>query len=193
MNIPFLVRGVAVLALLTLTACGGSRPEVAVSSPGDPQPRNTDNICEIFTQYPHWRTAAEAASNRWGTPIEVKMAIMWRESRFHPTASPGTSSAFGYAQAINGTWDWYRDTTGRRTARRDNFNDSADFVGWYMDRTRRANGLSYYDPYQQYLAYHEGHTGFSRGTYAAKPVLLNAAYEVQTMAATYRKQLKSCS
>lgn len=195
MNYPWAIRGVlfGVLALV-LVACGSPRPtEISYNGPnGEAQPRNTNDVCDIFAQYPHWRTAAEASSRRWGTPVEVKMAIMWRESHFRATASPGTSSAYGYAQALNGTWDWYRESTGRKAARRDNFADASDFVGWYMDRTRKANGLSFHDPYRQYLAYHEGHTGYKRGSYAAKPRLLSAAQEVQTMAAKFRGQLGRC-
>ena len=187
-------RMAILLTLAFLTACGSSsRTEVSYRDPGDPQPRNTDDACAIFAQYPHWRDHIEAASEKWGTPPEVKMAIIWRESRFHPTASPGTSSAYGYAQAIDGTWDWYRSATGQNSARRDNFEDASDFVGWYMDRTRKSNGLSYWDSYRQYLAYHEGHTGFERGSYRGNARLLNAAQEVQTMAAKFRQQMATCS
>ena len=42
------------------------------------------------------------------------------------------SSAYGYAQALEGTWDDYRKDTGRRGADRDDFADSSDFIGWYM-------------------------------------------------------------
>ncbi|MGB0496779.1 MAG: transglycosylase SLT domain-containing protein [Rubricella sp.] len=187
---PWLVRGVFLLALVALTACGSSRRGYDAR---DAQPRNVDDACAIFAERPHWRSALEDASDKWGTPIEVKLAIIWRESRFVPNASPGTSSAYGFAQAIDGTWDWYRDATGNRRARRDDFGDSADFVGWYMNRTRDANGLSFYDPYRQYLAYHDGHTGYARGDWRSDFILQRAAQEVQTMAARFRAQLATCS
>ena len=76
------------------------------------------------------------------------------------------SSAYGYAQALEGTWDDYRRSTGRRGADRDDFADSSDFIGWYMHGANRVNGVAMHDAYNQYLAYHEGKAGFARGSYA---------------------------
>lgn len=180
----------AFAALLALAACG-SRDEPAVSR-ADDAPSNTMNICAIFAERPHWRTHMEAASLKWGTPVHVMMGIMWRESRFRQHASPGTSSAYGYAQAINSTWDWYKDATGNRGGDRTNFADAADFVGWYMNQTALQNGLAFHDSYAQYLAYHEGHRGFTLGTYWEKEFLLRAASEVQTMSGVYALQLNGC-
>ncbi len=185
------LRAAALGGALLLSACGGGREDVAAAPPDDAPP-NTMNICAIFADKPHWRTHMEQASARWGTPVEVMMGIMWRESRFRQHASPGTSSAYGYAQAINGTWDWYRQDTGRHWARRDNFEDAADFVGWYTQLTSRKNGLSPTDSFAQYLAYHEGHSGFAKGSYWEKEFLLNAAQEVQTMTMVYQTQLAAC-
>ena len=103
------------------------------------------------------------------------------------------SSAFGYAQAIDGTWDWYKKDTGRRFASRTDFDDATDFIGWYMNETVKRNGIPLNDAYRQYLAYHEGHTGYKRGTYNAKAFLLRAANEVRNMEARYRGQLQTCS
>ncbi|RED18501.1 transglycosylase SLT domain-containing protein [Pontivivens insulae] len=178
--------------LTLLVACTAPAPQVATVGRDD-APSNLLNICAIFAERPHWRDAIYASSNRWGMPVDVMMGIIWRESRFQQHASPGTSSAYGYAQAINGTWDWYREATGQPNARRDRFSDAADFVGWYMTQTVRANGLSPTDSFAQYLAYHEGHTGFSRGTYWEKDFLLRAASEVQSISQVYRTQMNLCS
>ena len=78
------------------------------------------------------------------------------------------SSAYGYAQALEGTWDDYRADTGRRGADRDDFADSSDFIGWYMAGASRVNGLPPHDTYNHYLAYHEGKAGYARGSYRAK-------------------------
>ena len=78
------------------------------------------------------------------------------------------SSAYGYAQALEGTWDDYRADTGRRGADRDDFADSSDFIGWYMSGATRVNGMPLHDAYNQYLAYHEGKAGYARGSYRAK-------------------------
>ncbi|MEM6678914.1 MAG: hypothetical protein AAF675_13695, partial [Pseudomonadota bacterium] len=103
------------------------------------------------------------------------------------------SSAYGYAQAIDSTWDWYREDSGNSGADRDDFEDAADFVGWYMAKTRRANGLPMTDAYSHYLAYHEGHTGYKRGSWQQKAWLKNAAGAVARQASRYRQQLDRCS
>lgn len=179
---------------------------VAVSCSSTPKgpPRHQDNICSIFDERPDWREATEASAARWGAPVEVQMAIMWRESSFRADArTPKTyalgfipwgrvSSAYGYSQAIDGTWDWYREETGNSGADRDDFEDSADFVGWYMAKTRRVNGLDMHDAFNHYLAYHEGHTGYRRGNWRSKAWLLGAADQVSNQANRYRAQLRNC-
>lgn len=168
-------------------------------------PRAQNNVCEIFDERPDWRRAAERASDRWGTPISVKMAIIWRESSFRGDARPPKtytlfgliptgrlSSAYGYSQALDGTWDWYKEEAGRWGADRDDFDDAIDFVGWYMNKTRRSNGLSFGDAVSQYLAYHEGHTGYRRGSYRRKPGVIRAARQVGNMAHVYRRQISRC-
>ncbi|MEM6945019.1 MAG: transglycosylase SLT domain-containing protein, partial [Pseudomonadota bacterium] len=160
------------------------------SSTPDGPPRSQDNVCLIFAERPGWREAVTASAARWGAPAHVQMAIIWRESSFRAEArTPRTyalgfiptgrvSSAYGFAQAIDSTWDWYRDETGNRGADRDDFEDAADFVGWYMAKTRSSNGLPMTDAYSHYLAYHEGHTGYRRGSYRQKAWLRGAAQAV---------------
>ena len=184
------------IALLSLASCGG----------GDrgPTPRNLDNACAILNDRPEFRRAFRAAERRWGVPVPVQMATIYQESKFKADArtpyrwSLGVipmgrqSSAFGYSQALDGTWDEYRDETGRRRARRDNIHDAADFMGWYMSKSRDRLGISLTDTSSQYLAYHEGRTGFSRGSYRSKPWLMRIAGEVETRSLTYNAQLASC-
>lgn len=177
---------------------------VSCSSTPDGPPSNQDDICAIFDQRPGWREATEASARRWGAPVEVQMAIMWRESSFRGEARTPkkyalgfipwgrVSSAYGYSQAIDGTWDWYRQDTGNSGADRDDFEDAADFVGWYMAKTRTLNGLSMTDAYNQYLAYHEGHTGYRRGSWRSKGWLMGAADQVANQAVRYRGQLNYC-
>ena len=43
-------------------------------------PRDPDNLCSIFNQYPSWYRDARAAQRRWGTPANVLMAFVQRES-----------------------------------------------------------------------------------------------------------------
>lgn len=186
---------------LILTACGSSRRGAEHS---DVRPRDVANICAIYRDNPHWAQAAAEAEARWGAPQEIKMAIIWRESTFRGDARPPyrrvmgmptgqrLSSAYGFAQAIDGTWDWYVRETGSR-ADRDVFVDSVDFVGWYMAKTRDMTGVPTWDAFNQYLAYHEGQRGYQRGTWRAKPEVQRAAAQVAAQAERYRAQRRYCA
>lgn len=174
------------------------------STPPAP-PQAQDDICSIFAERPKWRDAAYESALRWGAPIEVQMAIIWKESNFRAEAKPPKkhvlwvvpwgreSSAFGYAQAIDSTWDWYREETGNRGADRNDFDDAADFVGWYMAKTMVSNKVLMHDAFNHYLNYHEGHAGYRSGNWRSKDWLKNAATQVADRAVRYRGQLRRCS
>ena len=167
-------------------------------------PQNIDNICAIFEEKDDWFEDARASEQRWGTPIHVQMAIIRQESRFRDDAQPprGTllgfipwtrpSSAYGYPQAKDGTWEWYIQKTGNDGADRDDFGDAVDFVGWYTNLSHRRLGISKWDAYRQYLAYHEGHGGFERRTYRKKGWLKSVARKVERQSKRYAAQLKGC-
>ena len=197
MNLPALRALGAVCAAMLLAGCWGSSVDQSEA------PRNQNNVCAIFDQRPGWREAVEASQRKWGAPVPVQMAIMWRESSFRSNVRPGrksflgvttgyASSAYGFAQAIDGTWDWYKRDSGNRRADRTDFDDAADFVGWYMAKTRNSNGVGMNDAYNQYLAYHEGHAGHRRGSYRKKKWLMNTAQKVAAQAARYRGQYRDC-
>ncbi len=186
-------------AVLGLAACssGPDRP----SGP----PRNQADACAILDHDESWGPALRTAERRWGAPPEVVLAIIQRESSFRHDARPPkkyaafglistghVSSAYGYSQAIDGTWDWYRKETGRSGADRDDFSDAVDFVGWYLAKTETANGVGKRDAYAQYLAYHEGHRGYANGRWREKAWLMRAASQVAALAETYRGQLTRC-
>ena len=103
------------------------------------------------------------------------------------------SSAYGYSQALNGTWEEYKNSTGNTWARRSSFEDSVDFIGWYLSRSVRELKISPRNAYHLYLAYHQGNAGFKRGSYKKKPSIKNYARKVQRTAVSYREQIKSCS
>ncbi|OSP55050.1 transglycosylase SLT domain-containing protein [Pseudoruegeria sp. SK021] len=186
-------RRCALLLMLILGACGGDSP-----------PRNLDNACSIVDQRPNYLRAMKKTEKRWGAPVPVQMAIIHQESKFDSDARTPhqyalgiipmgrQSSAYGYAQALDGTWDEYKRTAGRRSAKRTNINDATDFIGWYMDRSQTLNGISKYDARNQYLAYHEGNTGFARGSYRGKSWLVSVSNRVSSRAALYQAQLKAC-
>lgn len=167
-------------------------------------PKNVNNSCDIFYEKEDWYPSMKDSYKRWGVPIHVQLAIMHQESRFVHDAQPPrdtifwiipwfrSSSAFGYAQAQDSTWDWYRRDTGNRFADRDDFDDAVDFIGWYGSVSARKLGISKWDAYRQYLAYHEGHGGYQRKTYKKKPWLIKVAKKVDARARQYAGQLKQC-
>ena len=184
-----------VLAVL-LVACGGTREFSA--------PRNLDDACLLTRERPQYLSAMRNTERRWGVPVPVQMAIIHAESRFIGDARTPyrfalgvipmgrQSSAYGYSQALDGTWDEYVQATGNLRAERTNIHDAADFIGWYSTLSNQRNGIALNDARNLYLAYHDGHTGFSRGTYNSKPWLLGVADRVASRAVMYHQQLQSC-
>ncbi len=169
------------------------------------QPKNIDDLCSIFKEKPDWYQQALASEEQWGVPIPVQMAIIRQESSFRHDAKPEhlpllglrlpwkkSSSAYGYAQAIDTTWDLYMRKTGNTQATRDDFADAVDFVGWYASLTHDRLGIPKWDAYNQYLAYHEGHRGFRQQRHAAKDWLPGVARKVEGYAVTYAQQLSRC-
>jgi hypothetical protein len=190
-------RAIALLAFLGILICG--------CSGHDKPPSTVVDACRIQNERPQWFSAMRKTEERWGVPVSVQLAIIARESSFEHDAQPTKrvgsglfsrevprSSAYGYAQAIDGTWDGYRAATGRRGADRTDFADSSDFIGWYMADNRRVNGVPVHDAYNQYLAYHEGKAGYARGTYRNKAWLPAVARDVQVWATRYEAQLQAC-
>lgn len=183
------------LILLVLTVAG------CATSP----PRNPGNACDVFREKDDWYGDAEKARKRWGTPVHVTMAIMYHESGYRANAKPPrakllwvipmpwrVSDAYGYPQAKDSTWDWYKDEAGGWGADRDDFDDAIDFIAWYADVSHRKLGISKWDARNQYLAYHEGHGGYARGSYRRKGWLMKRADLVASTAKRYQTQLASC-
>lgn len=185
----------AIFLLLILASCGGG-----YKAP----PRNLDDACSIAQQRPQYMKAFKATERKWGVPVSVQMATIYQESRYRGNARTPyrfvlgvipmgrQSSAYGYSQALDGTWDQYRKETGRRSAKRDRIKDASDFVGWYMNNSRERNGIALSDARNQYLAYHEGNTGYARGSYKKKSWLVRVAAEVDARAKMYDGQLRTC-
>ena len=102
------------------------------------------------------------------------------------------SSAYGYPQALDGTWDWYRRETGHGGADRDDFGDAVHFVGWYHYQSHVRNGIARNDAYHLYLAYYAGHGGYARGTWKSRPYMKRSAQRAQDMATRYAVQMERC-
>ncbi len=185
----------AVCVVLLLGSCG-EREGTA--------PRDLDNACAILTERPHYQRAFRAAEREYGVRPHVLMAMIYQESKFisnnrtpHQYALGvipvgRQSSAFGYSQALDGTWDEYLRGPARTGARRDDINDATDFMGWYMTQTVRETGVPINDARNQYLAYHEGRSGYLRGSYNSKSWLVRIANEVGARSAVYERQIASC-
>lgn len=197
-------KKIAILSSITglffLSACAQDRPK---DPPKDPAVIN--NACKIFQKNPSWYWEALNTYHRWGVPISVQMAIMQRESDFQSGAKPPhkkilgiiptwnrVSSAYGYAQVLNGTWRHYQEETQNYQCYRDQFGDASDFIGWYSNKAHQKYGIRLNDAYHLYLVYHEGLTAYGNQTYLQKPWLLNIAKDVQAHANVYRKQIRQC-
>jgi hypothetical protein len=98
----------------------------------------------------------------------------------------------GYSQALTNTWDDYMDETGNSRAKRNNFKDSTDFIGWYASK-------GYYQGFQKadarslYLAYHDGYGGFKKKTYRKKQWLIAVSDRVQARSSMYQQQYWGCA
>lgn len=186
-----------IMAVLLIVAACGSRGQFSA-------PRNLDDACALASERPQYLRAMERAERRWNVPVPVQMAIIHAESRFIGDArtphrwAAGVipmgrqSSAYGYSQALDRTWEEYQDETRNRRAQRDNIQDATDFIGWYSNKSLERNGIALSDARNLYLAYHEGHTGYANRSYQAKGWLVNVADRVATRAVMYDAQLRSC-
>ena len=165
---------------------------------------NSANSCIIFDEKKNWYKSTKKSYNKWSTPIAFQLAVIKQESSFTQFAKPKRkklfgivpwsrpSTAFGFAQVTNPTWNWYKTKTGNRNASRANFSDVTDFIGWYTTQSEKMIGISKSDYYNQYLAYHEGQSGWKKQTYKSKDWLIEVAKNVESNTKLYTKQLKEC-
>ena len=185
----------ALLLVLLVASCGGGQSSA---------PRSLDNACSLLKERPQYYKAFRAVERKWGVPVHVQMATIHQESKFVADARTPfryvigvipmgrQSSAFGYSQALDATWAEYKKDQNRRSAKRDRIKDASDFMGWYMNQSRDRNGIALTDARNQYLAYHEGHTGFRKGSYNRKSWLVAVSRKVQARSNMYQKQIAGC-
>ena len=177
------------LILLALTSCSSI-------------PQNTYSGCAIFSERYLWYKYAKKTEKKWGTPINIQLAIIKMESDFDWFAKPARqklfkvipykrpSSSFGYSQAIKGTWKQYKDETGNKYALRTRFKDSVDFIGWYTNKTEKILKVSKKDTFRQYIAYHEGWGNYKN--YKKNKKVIELAKKVEKQSKIYKKQLSEC-
>ena len=192
MNRSLITALAPLIGLYLLTSCATTPPA------------NPDDVCSIFDEKRTWHAVAVKAEKKWGNQLQIPMAIMYQESAFKHKARPPRryllgfipwrrpTTAYGYAQAVNGTWAQYKRSTGEKWRDRTKFVDATDFIHWYMNQAIERNGIDRGDVYNLYLNYHEGLVGFSRKTYSKKLWLQRAASNTRKRAERYAVQYAGC-
>jgi len=178
---------------------------VSVSGCIKMQPKTPENLCGIFEEKRSWYRAAQKSRDRWKSPIGITMSFIYQESGYDAYSKPERekifgiipswkrkSSAEGYAQAIDATWEQYVKEAGGRFSNRSDFKDAVDFVGWYNAKSQRHLGISRTNAKALYLAYHEGWRGYQNKTYRKKGWLIDAAERVEKRARNYQIQYQNC-
>ena len=165
---------------------------------------NTADSCILFDEKKNWYKATKKSYDKWNVPIALQLAIINQESSFQQFAKPKRkklfgiipgsrpSSAFGYAQVTDPTWNWYKLKNEKNNASRANFIDITDFIGWYSNQTTKILGIPQNDFFNQYLAYHEGHGGWKKKSFKSKKWLIDVAKNVESTGNKYNNQLKQC-
>ena len=166
-------------------------------------PQNTSDSCKIFDERYLWYKHSKKVEQKWGTPIHIQLAIIKMESDFDWLAKPPRqklfkvipfkrpSSSFGYSQAVKGTWEQYKNETGNKLATRARFKDSVDFIGWYTNKTKSILKISLNNPFDQYVAYHEGWGNYKN--YKKNKKVIGLAKKVEKQSKIYKEQLFNCS
>lgn len=189
------MRVLILALLLALTGCATT-------------PENIDNVCSVFDQkggwFNNWYDQAKDVEHEYGVPVPILMATLYKESGFQADAKPPRayllwiipwgriSSAYGYPQALDSTWDWYKRATGRGGADRDDFDDAVQFVGWYYQQSHIRNGIALNDAYHLYISYYVGHGGYSRGVWRNNSRVKRLARDTARMADRYAAQMRGC-
>ena len=167
-------------------------------------PKNTQNACSIFSERYLWYKHAKNSSEKYGVPVHLILAFVNKESGFNRWAKPERtklfkiipykrpSSSFGYSQAIDKTWDQYKNETNNMLALRSRFKDSVMFIGWYINKTHQMNKIPLNDSYRQYLNYYLGWGNYANKTYQTDKKAIIFARSVQKQSNIYRNQLIKC-
>ena len=167
-------------------------------------PKYPQNACKIFGENYLWYKSTKKSSETYGAPIYIILAFINKESGFNRWAKPKRtklykvipykrqSSSFGYSQAVKKTWELYKRETNNPLAIRTRFKDSAMFIGWYMNKTKKINKIPLNDSYRQYLNYYLGWGNYTKKTYKTDKKAIIFAKKVQEQAKIYKNQLAKC-
>ena len=108
------MRRIMMIPLLLLAGCASA-------------PTQTSNVCAVFDQkdgfFNNWYSYAKGAEAQYGVPVPILMATINTESGFQARARPPRtkllgfipwtrpSTAYGYSQALDGTWAEFQRST----------------------------------------------------------------------------------
>ncbi len=191
-------RLIAVVLALAAGACATIAPT--------PSNGEIADACALLQRNRDWHEALRETARTWGAPMGFQLAVIKQESSFDADARPPrgesqwfglvqgdfVTSAQGYSQALDGTWKMYQQQTGHWNASRTSFRDASDFIGWYFNTNGQRVGVGQYDYRAHYLIYHEGATGYMKGTWRGKKWLVEVASRVASQAARYESQISNC-
>ena len=167
-------------------------------------PKYPQNACKIFGENYLWYKSAKKSSETYGVPIHIILSFVNKESGFNRWAKPKRkklfkivpykrpSSSFGYSQAINKTWELYKQETDNPLALRARFKDSVMFIGWYVNKTHKINKIPLNDSYRQYLNYYLGWGNYAKKVYKTDKNAVLFAKSVEKQSKIYKRQLREC-
>ena len=167
-------------------------------------PKYPQNACKIFGENYLWYKSIKKSSEKYGSPIHIILAFVNKESGFNRWAKPKRtklfkivpykrpSSSFGYSQAVNKTWELYKNETNNPLALRTRFRDSVFFISWYISKTNKINKIPLNDAYRQYLNYYLGWGSYAKKTYKTDKKAIIFAKKVQEQSKIYKNQLSDC-
>ena len=167
-------------------------------------PKHPSNACKIFGENYLWYKSIKKSSEKYDAPIYIILAFVNKESGFNRWAKPKRkklfkvipykrpSSSFGYSQAVNKTWELYKNETDNPLALRTRFKDSVMFIGWYINKTNKINKIPFKDSYRQYLNYYLGWGNYAKQVYKKDKNAIIYAKSVEKQSKIYKRQLAEC-
>lgn len=159
-------------------------------------------ICHVVNSNWGWARSINYTAKRYNVSPGLLLAVIYHESGFQQRARPKpvkllgfipwqASTAYGYGQIKNETWEWYKENNPGWFQSRTSFSDTLDFIGWYYQLFLKKSNSNYVHR-DFYLAYHEGLGGYENGSYQNNQWLINRANEVALRAEIYDEALRSC-
>jgi|AntRauTorckE5430_2_1112549.scaffolds.fasta_scaffold00318_18 hypothetical protein len=167
------------------------------------QPVDYDRrICHVIQSNWGWARALKRVSKDYDISPGLLLSVIYHESGFRPNVRPKpymvfgvipwqVSSAYGYGQIKQETWDWYKSHNPGWFQSRTQFPDTLNFIGWYYSLfLKKTETKTVHRDF--YLAYHEGLGGYQRGTYHGNDWLIKKAESVALRAKLYDEKLNDC-